>query len=88
MWILFISSIPFTNHPTYRKIEGQQMIVTIERSDSQRVIKRLTNAQALDILNIRQLAKLFNISESTVHWRMKEQKMTLEDALTTPLQSK
>ncbi|CQH04300.1 sporulation transcriptional regulator SpoIIID [Yersinia mollaretii] len=64
------------------------MIVTIERSDSQRVIKRLTNAQALDILNIRQLAKLFNISESTVHWRMKEQKMTLEDALTTPLQSK
>ncbi|EPW5279815.1 hypothetical protein ACVSUJ_18590 [Yersinia enterocolitica] len=64
------------------------MIVTIERSDSQRVIKRLTNAQALDILNIRQLAKLFNISESTVHWRMKEQKMTLEDALTLPLQSK
>ncbi|CNH42152.1 Uncharacterised protein [Yersinia enterocolitica] len=64
------------------------MIVTIERSDSQRVIKRLTNAQALDILNIRQLAKLFNISESTVHWRMKSLKMSLEDALTTPLQSK
>ncbi|CNI19042.1 Uncharacterised protein [Yersinia bercovieri] len=63
------------------------MIVILERSDSQRVIKRLTNAQVLDILNIRQLAKLFNISESTVHWRMKEQKMTLEDALTLPLQS-
>ncbi|HEB5885715.1 TPA: winged helix-turn-helix transcriptional regulator, partial [Yersinia enterocolitica] len=42
----------------------------------------------LNVLNIRQLAKLFNISESTVHWRMKEQKMTLEDALTLPLQSK
>ncbi|ALG45284.1 Uncharacterised protein [Yersinia bercovieri] len=64
------------------------MIVTLERSDSQRIIKRLTNAQVLDVLNIRQLAKLFNISESTVHWRMKEQKMTLEDALTLPLQSK
>ncbi|MGP2409550.1 hypothetical protein V2A84_07970 [Yersinia sp. 2553 StPb PI] len=64
------------------------MIVTLERSDSQRVIKRLSNAQVLDILNIRQLAKLFGMSESTVHWRMKEQKMTLEDALTEPLQSK
>ncbi|MCE3081010.1 sporulation transcriptional regulator SpoIIID [Yersinia enterocolitica] len=64
------------------------MIVTLERSDSQRVIKRLSNAQVLDILNIRQLAKLFGMSESTVHWRMKEQKMTLEDALTLPLQSK
>ncbi|HDL7724082.1 winged helix-turn-helix transcriptional regulator [Yersinia enterocolitica] len=64
------------------------MIVTLERSDSQRVIKRLTNAQVLDILNIRQLAKLFNISESTVHWRMKSLKMTLEDALTLPVQSK
>ncbi|AOF19924.1 hypothetical protein BED35_16705 [Yersinia enterocolitica] len=61
------------------------MIVTLERSDSQRVIKRLTNAQVLDVLNIRQLAKLFNISESTVHWRMREQKMTLEDALTLPV---
>ncbi|CNH34287.1 TPA: winged helix-turn-helix transcriptional regulator [Yersinia enterocolitica] len=64
------------------------MIITLERSDSQRVIKRLTNAQVLDILNIRQLAKLFNISESTVHWRMKSLKMTLEDALTLPVQSK
>ncbi|CQJ34632.1 Uncharacterised protein [Yersinia mollaretii] len=64
------------------------MIVTLERSDSQRVIKRLSNAQVLDILNIRALAKLFQISESTVHWRMKEQKMTLEDALTLPVQSK
>ncbi|HDL7824274.1 TPA: winged helix-turn-helix transcriptional regulator [Yersinia enterocolitica] len=64
------------------------MIVTLERSDSKRVIKRLSNAQVLDILNIRQLAKLFGISESTVHWRMKEQNMTLEDALTLPLQSK
>ncbi|PHZ25548.1 hypothetical protein CS535_02685 [Yersinia massiliensis] len=63
------------------------MIVTLERSDSQRVIKRLSNAQVLDILNIRQLSKLFGISESTVHWRMREQKMTLEDALTLPLQS-
>ncbi|HFT5240434.1 TPA: winged helix-turn-helix transcriptional regulator [Yersinia enterocolitica] len=64
------------------------MIVTLERSDSQRVIKRLSNNQVLDILNIRQLAKLFGISESTVHWRMKEQNMSLEDALTLPLQSK
>lgn len=64
------------------------MIVTLERSDSQRVIKRLSNAQVLDILNIRQLASLFGMSESTVHHRMKEQKMSLEDALTLPLQSK
>lgn len=64
------------------------MIVTLERSDSQRVIKRLTNNQVLDILNIRQLSKLFGISESTVHWRMRQLQMSLEDALTTPLQSK
>ncbi|CNI84545.1 Uncharacterised protein [Yersinia rohdei] len=64
------------------------MIVTLERSDSQRVIKRLTNAQVLDVLNIRQLSKLFDISESTVRWRLKVQNLSLEDALTLPLQSK
>lgn len=60
------------------------MIVTLERSDSQRVLKRLTNAQVLDVLNIRQLSKLFGISESTVHYRLRNG-YSLEDALTEPL---
>ncbi|EKN6154322.1 hypothetical protein DVQ51_03740 [Yersinia enterocolitica] len=63
------------------------MVITLEGS-SHRVIRRISGVDVLNVLNIRQLAKLFNISESTVHWRMKEQKMTLEDALTLPLQSK
>ncbi|PNM23779.1 hypothetical protein A6J66_005925 [Yersinia enterocolitica] len=63
------------------------MVITLEGS-SHRIIRRISGADVLNVLNIRQLAKLFNISESTVHWRMKEQKMTLEDALTHPLQSK
>lgn len=63
------------------------MIVTLERSDSQRVIKRLSNNQVLDILNIRALAKLFNLNESTLHYRLRNG-YSLEDALTLPLQSK
>lgn len=63
------------------------MVITLE-GNSHRVIRRISGNDVLNVLNIRQLAKLFNISESTVHWRMKEQKMTLEDALTLPLQSK
>ncbi|CFQ55064.1 Uncharacterised protein [Yersinia enterocolitica] len=63
------------------------MVLLLEGS-SHRVIRRISGNDVLNVLNIRQLAKLFNISESTVHWRMKEQKMTLEDALTQPLQSK
>lgn len=63
------------------------MVITLE-GHSHRVIRRISGNDVLNVLNIRQLAKLFNISESTVHWRMREQKMTLEDALTLPLQSK
>ncbi|MBW5833785.1 hypothetical protein [Yersinia enterocolitica] len=63
------------------------MIVTLERSDSSRVIKRLTNAQVLDILNLRALAKLFHLNESTLHYRLRIG-YSLEDALTQPLQSK
>ncbi len=63
------------------------MVITLE-GNSHRVIRRISGNDVLNVLNIRQLAKIFQISESTVHWRMKEQKMTLEDALTLPLQSK
>ncbi|CQG99508.1 TPA: hypothetical protein PXO57_004386 [Yersinia enterocolitica] len=63
------------------------MVLLLEGS-SHRVIRRISGNDVLNVLNIRQLSKLFGMSESTVHWRMKEQKMTLEDALTTPLQSK
>lgn len=60
------------------------MIVTLERSSDHRVIKRLTNAQALDILNLRALARLFNLNESTLHYRLRHG-YSLEDALTTPV---
>ncbi|HDL6959466.1 TPA: sporulation transcriptional regulator SpoIIID [Yersinia enterocolitica] len=63
------------------------MVVTLE-GNSHRVIRRISGNDVLNVLNIRQLAKLFGISESTVHYRMKENNMSLEDALTTPLQSK
>lgn len=63
------------------------MVVTLE-GNSHRVIRRISGNDVLNVLNIRQLSKLFGISESTVHWRMKEQKMSLEDALCCPLQSK
>ncbi|EKN6288567.1 hypothetical protein DVP47_17470 [Yersinia enterocolitica] len=63
------------------------MVLTLEGS-SHRVIRRISGNDVLNVLNIRQLAKLFSISESTVHWRMKEQGWSLEDALTKPLQSK
>ncbi|HDL7749592.1 TPA: sporulation transcriptional regulator SpoIIID [Yersinia enterocolitica] len=63
------------------------MVLTLEGS-SHRVIRRISGNDVLNVLNIRQLAKLFGISESTVHWRMKEQKMTLEAALTTPVLTK
>lgn len=64
------------------------MVLTLEGSSSHRIIRRISGNDVLNVLNIRQLSKLFGMSESTVHWRMKEQKMTLEDALTLPLQSK
>ncbi|HDL7089540.1 TPA: sporulation transcriptional regulator SpoIIID [Yersinia enterocolitica] len=63
------------------------MVVTLE-GNSHRVIRRISGNDVLNVLNIRQLAKLFGISDSTVHYRMKENNMSLEDALTTPLQSK
>lgn len=63
------------------------MVLTLEGS-SHRVIRRISGNDVLNVLNIRQLARLFGISESTVHYRMKENNMSLEDALTTPLQSK
>ncbi|SQA27664.1 Uncharacterised protein [Yersinia enterocolitica] len=63
------------------------MVLTLEGS-SHRVIRRISGNDVLNVLNIRQLSKLFGISESTVHWRMKEQNMSLEDALTLPLQSR
>ncbi len=62
------------------------MVVTLE--GTHRIIRRISGNDVLNVLNIRQLSKLFGISESTVHWRMKEQNMSLEDALTLPLQSK
>lgn len=64
------------------------MVLTLEGSSSHRVIRRISGNDVLNVLNIRQLSKLFNISESTVHWRMKSLKMSLEDALTLPVQSK
>lgn len=64
------------------------MVLTLEEGSSHRVIRRISGNDVLNVLNIRQLAKLFNISESTVHWRMREQKMTLEAALTTPVLTK
>jgi hypothetical protein len=60
------------------------MVLLLEGS-SHRVIRRISGNDVLNVLNIRQLSKIFGISESTVHWRMKEQKMTLEDALVTPV---
>ncbi|WP_145509995.1 winged helix-turn-helix transcriptional regulator [Yersinia rochesterensis] len=63
------------------------MVLTLEGS-SHRVIRRISGNDVLNVLNIRQLSKIFGISESTVHWRMKSLKMSLEDALTLPLQSK
>lgn len=63
------------------------MVITLEGS-SHRIIRRISGVDVLNVLNIRQLSKLFGISESTVHWRMREQNMSLEDALTTPLQVK
>lgn len=63
------------------------MVITIEGS-SHRIIRRISGNDVLNVLNIRQLSKLFGISESTVHWRMKQQGMSLEDSLTLPVQSK
>lgn len=64
------------------------MVICLEEGSSHRVIRRISGNDVLNVLNIRQLAKLFNISESTVHWRMKQQNMSLEAALTLPIQSK
>lgn len=63
------------------------MVITLEAS-SHRIIRRISGEDVLNVLNIRQLSKLFGISESTVHWRMKSQGWSLEDSLTKPLQSK
>lgn len=64
------------------------MVLTLEGSSSHRIIRRISGNDVLNVLNIRQLSKIFGISESTVHYRMKEKGMSLEDSLTTPLQVK
>ncbi|MDA5534286.1 hypothetical protein HB976_04445 [Yersinia mollaretii] len=59
------------------------MVLTLEGS-SHRVIRRISGNDVLNVLNIRQLAKLFSINESTLHYRLRNG-YSLEDALTVPL---